>query len=314
MNTANSPTTATPTGTRLPYVYKLLADPFTLAALALYGAALLGLAATPGLGWSALILGLGVLVLIGTALFATRRQPSSAPDVAQPRAEFWSLLIWYGLVGLLAILTLRRHLEVVNEFTNWLFLVLVPVVGLVLVRRRGPALRTLWRSTGLTRTGLVPAIRLAALIGLFSVPLLALVSPQQRAALRMFLQQPTWAVVAFLVSFTLALLTAGFVEEFFFRGLVQSRAAAYLGSEWRGILVASFLFGLFHLPMYYYSTFEPTHGNWVWALSSCIAELGMVGLLLGVLWARTHNLAASILVHALINALAMMASLRIGVG
>ena len=212
------------------------------------------------------------------------------------------------------VVTIANGLELVNQLTNWFFLVLVPVGLLVLTRRRAVSLRAMLRSVGITRTGMKDALKLAVLIMPLSVPLLYIVGEQQRSGIQMIFHSPLRAAVSFLVSFVLALLTVGFVEEFFFRGILQSRLAACLGSEWRGLLVASFLFGLLHLPMYFFSPFEHTRGNLVWALTSVITEQAMAGVLLGAVWARTHNLATPVLVHAFIDAIAMMSVIKIGKG
>jgi membrane protease YdiL (CAAX protease family) len=283
-------------------------DPFTLATLAIYVLALIGLFSAVGTLWSALLLGLGTLLLSGITVAVTRGRRPPPVDVLQPQAELWPLLVWYGLVFLLAVLTSAKGLEVVNQFTNWLFLVMVPAGLLMRVRGGRLALRATLRSVGFTRKGLKEALRVAAIVGPLTLPVVYVVGKQQRAAIEMMLRQPLQAMASFPVSFALALLTAGMVEEFFFRGVLQSRLTSYHGSKWRGLVIASLLFfGLFHLPMAYYSPYEPTHCNLVWALASVIVEQGTMGILLGVLWARTHNLAAPLLIHALINALAWTA-------
>jgi membrane protease YdiL (CAAX protease family) len=291
-----------------------LTDPYFIAASILYGLALIGLAFVSSSWWSALLLGLGVLLLGGIVLVVTNKQVPQPIAIIRPQAELWSALIWYGLVVLLATITLASGLELVNQFTNWFFLVFVPLGLLVLTRGHAVYLRDALRSVGLTRTNIKDAMKLAVLIMPLTIPLLYTVGDQQRAAIQMIFHAPLRAVMSFLASFVLALLTAGFVEEFFFRGILQSRLAACLGSEWRGLLVASFLFGLLHLPMYYFSPFEPTRGNLVWAVTSIITEQTAVGVLLGVVWVRTHNLTAPVLLHAFIDALAMMSALKIGTG
>jgi len=293
---------------------KRLIDPFSFAALAVYVLALIGLFSTAETLWPVLLLGLGTALLSGIALAVTRGSMPQPVDVVRPPVELWSALIWYGIVVLLAAFTTAQGFELVNQFTNWLFLVIVPFGLLVLTRGRGLALRATLRSVGFTRAGLKDALKLAAIVGPLSIPVLYFAGDQQRAAIQMIFHEPFQAIGPFLTSLALALLTAGFVEEFFFRGVLQSRLASYLGSEWRGLLVASVLFGLFHLPMYFFSSFEPTHGNFVWALAGVIVEQAVVGILLGVLWARTHNLAAPLLVHAFVNALAWMTALEIGIG
>jgi membrane protease YdiL (CAAX protease family) len=291
---------------------KWLADPFTLATLAVYVLALIGLFLAAGTLRSALLLGLGTALLSGIAVTATRGHRPPPVDVIRPQAELWPALVWYGVVFLLAVLTSAGGLEVVNQFTNWLFLVMVPAGLLMRVRGGRLALRATLRSVGLTRRGLKEGLKVAAIVGPLTVPVVYVVGEQQRAAIDMMLRQPLQTMASFLVSFALALLTAGIVEEFFFRGVLQSRLASHLGSKWRGLVIASFLFGLFHLPMCYYSPYEPAHGNLVWALASVIVEQGAMGVLLGVLWARTHHLAAPLLIHALINGLAWMTTAKIG--
>jgi len=295
-------------------IRKKLTDPFTIVAVVVYVLALTGLFLTTNALWSALLLGLGTALLVGVVLFATRRRTPQSVDVAQPWAELWLTLVWYGVIILLATLTSAIRLELVNQFTNWFFLVIVPFGLLLIARRRGLALRATLRSIGITHTGLKDGLKLSAVIVPLSIPILYVVGEQQRAAVEMVLHRPLQALVSFLVSFPLALLTAGFVEEFFFRGVLQSRLARCTGSEWRGLLIASLLFGLFHLPMYFFSPFEPTHGNLLWASAGVITEQAVMGILLGVLWVRTHNLTAPLLVHAFTNALALMTMVKIGTG
>lgn len=287
-------------------------DPLFILTLVPYTLALIGLSFTPGSLWSALLLGIGIVLLSGMVLVVTRGQMPASLDIVRPRAELGTALIWYGLILLLAAFTNARGIELVNQFTNWFFLVIAPVGLLTLTRRHGLAWRATLRSAGFTRQQLTTALKLALWVGGLLVPVLYFLGERQRAAIQMAFKDPSGAALAFSASFLLAVTTVGFVEELFFRGLLQSRLAACLGSEWRGVLGASLLFGLFHLPMYFFSPFEPTQGNLVWALASVITEQAIVGVLLGVLWARTHNLVAPVLVHAFIDAMAMMTVLRIG--
>ena len=291
-----------------------LADPFIVVALTVYVLALVGLFLTGRALWSVLLLALGTALLSVIALALTRGRVPQPLDVIRPQAELWLPLVWYGTVILLAAFTNAGGLELVNQFTNWFFLVIVPLGLLVLTRRQRSGLKATLHSVGITRAGLKDALKLGVIMGLLCIPVLYVVGDQQRAAVQMMFHKPLQALLPFLVSFILALLTAGFVEEFFFRGVLQSRLAICTASEWRGLAVASLLFGLFHLPMYFFSPFEPTHGNLVWSLASVITEQAVTGVLLGVLWIRTHNLAAPTLVHAFIDALAWMTTLKIGTG
>ncbi|HSL25313.1 MAG TPA: hypothetical protein VLA54_03455 [Acidimicrobiia bacterium] len=69
---------------------------------------------------------------------------------------------------------------------------------------------------------------------------------------------------------------------------------------------------VFSISLYYYSDFEPTHGDFLWSLSAVISEQAVFGVLLGVLWMRMRNLTAPVLVHAFVLALAFMTTVHIG--
>jgi membrane protease YdiL (CAAX protease family) len=303
---------ATPSPTPVRSIGRKLTDPFTAVAVVAYVLALAGLRLNTNAFWPALPLGLGVALLSGIVLVATRRHTPRPVDIVRSRVELWLILAWYGIVVLLATATSAIQLELVNQFTNWFFLVIVPFGLLLIVRGRGLALRATLRSIGVTRLGLKDGLKLSAIIVPLSIPVLYVAGDQQRAAVELVLYEPFQALGSFLVSFPLALLTAASVEEFFFRGVLQSRLARCTGSEGHGLLIASLLFGLFHLPMYFFSPFEPTHGNLLWASASVVTEQAVMGILLGMLWARTHNLVAPLLVHAFVNALAWMTMVETG--
>ncbi|MCO6495506.1 MAG: CPBP family intramembrane metalloprotease [Bacteroidetes bacterium] len=82
--------------------------------------------------------------------------------------------------------------------------------------------------------------------------------------------------------FVMALLPA-FVEEVFFRGLLQRYVSEWFGSAVAGIIVSALVFSLFHFK------FEQ------------IIPIFYVGLLFGYIYFRTRNLAYTILMHFVHN-------------
>jgi membrane protease YdiL (CAAX protease family) len=96
---------------------------------------------------------------------------------------------------------------------------------------------------------------------------------------------------------------AGLVEEFFFRALVQSHLAAAFKSEVSGIVLMSLIFGLAHAPGFIFRHAGEVEGlgsnpNALDAIAYSIVVLAISGLIFGVIWARTKNLFAVILIHA----------------
>jgi membrane protease YdiL (CAAX protease family) len=94
----------------------------------------------------------------------------------------------------------------------------------------------------------------------------------------------------------------GVVEEFFFRGLVQARASALLGSEMTGLVIMALVFGLAHAPGLYLRpamTGEAlgAHPNILMAVGYSIVITSVTGFFLGIIWIRTRNLLLLALIH-----------------
>jgi membrane protease YdiL (CAAX protease family) len=99
------------------------------------------------------------------------------------------------------------------------------------------------------------------------------------------------------------LVEAGLVEEFFFRALVQSHLAAALKSEVSGIVLMSLIFGLAHAPGFIFRHAGEVQGlgsnpSAFDAIAYLIVVLAISGVTFGVIWARTKNLFAAMLIHA----------------
>ena len=96
---------------------------------------------------------------------------------------------------------------------------------------------------------------------------------------------------------------AGLVEEFFFRALVQSHFAAALKSEVGGIVLMSLIFGLAHAPGFIFQHAGEVEGlgsnpSALDAVAYSIVVLAVSGVTFGVVWARTKNLFAVMLIDA----------------
>jgi len=99
------------------------------------------------------------------------------------------------------------------------------------------------------------------------------------------------------------LLEVGLVEEFFFRALVQSQLAAAFKSEVSGIVLMSLIFGLAHAPGFIFRHAGELEGlgphpSALGAVAYSIVVLAVSGVTFGVVWTRTKNLFALMLIHA----------------
>jgi membrane protease YdiL (CAAX protease family) len=103
--------------------------------------------------------------------------------------------------------------------------------------------------------------------------------------------------------FAWLLIEVGLVEEFFFRALVQSQLATAFKSEVSGIVLMSLIFGLAHAPGFIFRHAGEleglgSHPGAADAVAYSIVVLAVSGITFGVIWARTKNLFALMLVHA----------------
>jgi membrane protease YdiL (CAAX protease family) len=199
-----------------------------------------------------------------------------------------------------------------SEVGHWLSLVLLPMLIVwALHRASGGTLRGALASLGLGEVrwtrGLLTAVLLGAVLGLFQV----LASRSAETVKAAFATgRAAWLLpVAFLVM----LLTAGFTEELFFRGFLQTRLEGLLRSRVGGLLLASFCFGVYHLPYAYFNPRWPSAGHWGQAWGAALGQGIPGGLILGALYLYSgRNLLAPAVLHALVDAFPAMGMLHFG--
>jgi membrane protease YdiL (CAAX protease family) len=99
-------------------------------------------------------------------------------------------------------------------------------------------------------------------------------------------------------------LEAGVTEEFLFRAVAQTRFTAWLNSAWGGVILTSVLFGLAHAPGLFMRG-GPGVDGWstdpLQVIAHTIAVLSPIGLLFGLIYARTKSLLLVILLHGLVD-------------
>lgn len=94
-------------------------------------------------------------------------------------------------------------------------------------------------------------------------------------------------------------LGAGLPEEFLFRGILQSRLEVLLKNPIWGLYLASFIFGMSHLPI---NLSNASANNWLSAFESAFTFQLSIGFALGYAFQRVRNVIPLSVVHTLINA------------
>jgi membrane protease YdiL (CAAX protease family) len=112
------------------------------------------------------------------------------------------------------------------------------------------------------------------------------------------------------VALVLPFFMAGFPEEFFFRGVLQTRLERIWG-RLPAVLATSFLFTAWHLPTRFLLAHgvEGQAGNFVSVLMGTGISVTVVGLILAWMWDRNRNLPWLIALHTGIDTLPVLSSL-----
>ncbi len=110
-------------------------------------------------------------------------------------------------------------------------------------------------------------------------------------------------MIALPLCFAWLAVEAGLVEEFFFRAVVQTRLTAWFKSEVTGVALMALVFGLAHAPGFIFRGAGEVEGlgahpGILDAVAYAIVVLAPGAIVFGVVWARTRNLLAVMVIHA----------------
>lgn len=163
-----------------------------------------------------------------------------------------------------------------------------------------------WRDFGVQVAGLralagnhLPVVlALSAAILVFQYFLGGGAAPVRRGEL-----SATQLAIGLPLCFAWLFIEAGLVEEFFFRALVQARCAAWFKSEVSGVAIMALAFGLAHAPGFIlrHAGLEEAIGSnpsVADSIAYAIVVLSVGGIFFGIVWARTKNLFAVMIIHA----------------
>lgn len=231
--------------------------------------------------------------------------PDRPRDVVEPR-DGWVAVAYFALY--LTVLFARPE----GEVLHWVTMVAAPfLIALLSLPRERRGLSAAAASLGLQRGNLTAGLGWAVAVG-------ALITAFQafgggHAEEIQSLVRSGRALWLFPLAFLLMMALAGFTEEVFFRGFLQTRLEALTRSRWVPVLLVALLFGLYHLPYAYLSPGWSSAGDWGAAWTAALAEGVPGGLILGALYVGSRgNLFACVVLHSLINAAPVMTMIRFG--
>lgn len=238
---------------------------------------------------------------------------SDTPDPPSPTARIAEAEpLWLAPAYFLVYLAyLFATLE--SDRVHWVTLVLIPAAVAAFYAGPGRRLRSTLASFGLEWGKLTNGLGLT--LGLGVAVTLFQIGYSRMAEDMVALLTSSRALIALPVAFVFLLLFTGTTEEFFFRGFLQTRLERVTGSRWGGLVLASLLFGLYHLPYAYLNPRWPSSGDWGEALVASFGQGVPGGLILGGLFLYTkRNLMAPLLLHVWVDLLPAATMIKFGEG
>ena len=210
-----------------------------------------------------------------------------------------------GAYFVLYLVYLFLAINVENEWLHWITLVLLPSAIITLIGSwKGASFRSRVQYLAAllcpSRKRLLVGVMVALALGLILGSLQLLLS-RDREILMEALSTGKF-LYAFPLAVGLMMLTAGFTEEYFFRGLLQSSLLISLGSKFWAISTAAVAFGLYHLPYAYLLTSWPSHGHLQAAFVEGVIPSVILGAVFGYVQIQFQNVLIPMIAHSVFNA------------
>jgi membrane protease YdiL (CAAX protease family) len=281
-----------------------------IAALAyalLWGGSTAYLYAT-GADWTSgvFIMAIFGLALSGVAWLLTRGANAPRVEVKRPALESGAVLLYLALYAVVFLgfgMTWAREAYPAGPAQESLVLALKLFVHVVLpagllillgaklapITQLGLSGRKFWRTLIVT--------------GLIILALVCVVTPSLKniSGIPPTFETMIWAMP---LGYLWLTLEAGVTEEFLYRAVAQTRFTAWMNSAWAGVFLTAVIFGLAHAPGLFMRG-GPGVDGWstdpLQVIAHTIAVLSPIGLLFGLIYARTKSLLLVILLHGLVD-------------
>lgn len=248
-----------------------------------------------------------IAIIVIFIMFRKNKTAFAEESVKDGKKEWIFGFIWFWFYFVLAMINHALKLDMVNEITNWLLFVLIPLLAAAHIRKekwkevlKDIGIKRFDRKTGI-QTLLVCVIYIGVIFLIFNLgeetQLFFANMPKIMASLPLFMG--------------LMILTAGFTEEFFFRGILLRSLLNVWKRPYIAILITGILFALYHFPFAYF-LWEESAGSIVNSFK-IITEHVVAGYMLGLIYYKSNkNLWSSIILHSLTNAVIMAIGVAIG--
>lgn len=251
--------------------------------------------------------GAALLATLGTRPLARRVEPHPLAPVGL--IVCLALVVFFTAFGAPGIAGLVGLDDIAEPALGWfeLFVKLAIFVAVPLLifagLMRNSASSFGWARPAARMLGPRHLIVIIVIAGLFT--LIQLFAGEHGPAILNGAYSPRDFALGYALAFLWYSIEAGVVEEVFFRTVLQERLAAIFRSDFAGLVFAVILFGLAHAPGLWLRGDFAEQG-FLAAAAYSVLTLAPAGVVFGVIWIRTRNLLALILIHGSVDAIPHM--------
>lgn len=194
------------------------------------------------------------------------------------------------------------------DYLHWLTLVLIPFGMLYLIQRKNlisPSFKLSLAFFGLRKNNLSNGIAAALMIGFFVSAIQIAASDNVGVVWQLVNSGEIFYLLP--ISFFFLIFSVGFTEEFFFRGVLQTRISRLVNSNIFGIVSTSFLYGVYSIPYYYIISSNTNFFSGDLDFLFIFGGSFITGLILGYVYLKSNeNLLSCILLRSSIQILPML--------
>lgn len=119
-------------------------------------------------------------------------------------------------------------------------------------------------------------------------------------------------LISFIIVFFLVFVLTAIPEEFFFRGILQTRIEKVLKKPVIALIITSTIFALYHIPYRLLITNSLTYGSIKYTICSIFTQQFLIAIFLGVYWQKSRNVFNVAFIHAFYNAFLMLDIIKFG--
>ena len=173
---------------------------------------------------------------------------------------------------------------IINPLYIMIVIFLIPMM--ILVKKRKYSLNSLGFSKDQSKKNI--SISIITFLGIFiSIFIFQLF---------VFMNELSYIIIRLPLALIYNLFIAALPEEFLFRAIIQTRLSNHFESRERGIIITSLLFGISHVFSIYIIEGYGIESLLIIILRTIVFQT-LIGIILGIMWAKTHNLMLPVITH-----------------